>query len=1473
MDAYTAIQTLATVPALDIDGGNWPIFKSKFEDYIESVGLEDHFDAANRPAQTYEEVEAKPTKKTGESDDDFKKRSDVWTDGEAKWKEQAKAWKKDDAKARNALGKVIPSSTYMEISSLKDFQKMWKKVEERIEEITMHTRSNLKGRLNTMYCNERGNVITHLNEMESIYQQLASRNAMISDEDYVDTLIRSLPQSYSTLTSSILAINRKMKMAVTPTEIKDVVRKEYEARQTSQAAKNRKPDEVALNADARGRGRGRRRGRGGGGRGRGGNRQGGGERSERGDDEKEPPKFTCFNCGGKGHKSAACPSPRKPRGEKLDDRKGKETAAAAVDDEAWIAFIPEISTSAEDVETEIDVSTYSEEIPLPEPTETTPEKAFANPPADRRTNNALTAEILDSGCTRHMTPDRHRLANYREIPPKSICAANQESFSAIGMGDMTIHLPNGATTTQIKLRDVLYAPNMGSTLISVAKIDDAGYSATFASGKCVIRNPQDQIIAQVPKLQSLYRLETDLTFALSAESLTIDELHRRHGHVAHSTLRKMITDGLISGIKLKDAPETPCKPCLLAKAKKKPLPTSRSGNRATKFGELVYSDVWGPATTRTIGHAEYYVIFVDDAKRWITVDLMRKKSEVFDNYKAYEAWLKTQFDADLRTFQSDKGGEYTSHEFQQHTKSKGTIHRFSVHDVHGQNRVPERAHYTLLDGVRALLTASGLPAALWGEALKHMVWIRNRSPAKALDGMTPYEALYGQKPTLKGVREWGSLCWVTRKGSKIHARAEEGRWIGFDGSSKGHRIYWPTRRTISVEYDVNFTPAPDPPLLEGEIGEVLFDFDSEPEPDATSPVRSHQEPSKVTDQGDQEAVRTLNLDRRQPEAPPADSTEQIEQSIEESIPNPLPNEELAVKPPARRPWLQTYHDPSNILPSRLRDRTKPCEKSKDQEIQGESGQEERAMAAAISYHEGLEPQTLQEMYRRPDRLQWEEAMKVEIEKLKKWQTWKVVPKPEGANIIGSKWVFKLKKDANGNVTSHRARLVAQGFTQVHGIDFDDTFAPIARMTSIRTVLALAARYDWEIHQVDVKSAYLYGEIDKDKAVYMKPPPGDIRICSDTEVLQLLKAIYGLKQSGRTWYQVLRKILGDIGLIRSEHDHAVFLRREKGKITAILLIHVDDFTMTAATLTIIKDLKDGLRKHVEIHDQGEIHWMLGLEIKRNHELRTISLCQRSYIDSIISRYGFEDAKPLSIPMSPNSTLSRNDCPVTTSDIGKMAGRPYREAVGSLMYAAVGTRPDIAYAVSQVARFSDNPGQPHWEAVKRIFQYLKGTRDHWLVYGDQDHSISGYTDADGMSNDDRHTISSYAFLIDGGAVSWSSKRQSLVTLSTAEAEYVAATHAAKEAIWLREFISEIFEPQGPMTLHSDSQSAIALARNEQFHARTKHIDIRFHFIRYVIEAGKIIIDYCPTEDMVADTLTKALPSAKAKHFASALGLRKV
>ena len=287
--------------------------------------------------------------------------------------------------------------------------------------------------------------------------------------------------------------------------------------------------------------------------------------------------------------------------------------------------------------------------------------------------------------------------------------------------------------------------------------------------------------------------------------------------------------------------------------------------------------------------------------------------------------------------------------------------------------------------------------------------------------------------------------------------------------------------------------------------------------------------------------------------------------------------------------------------------------------------------------------------------------------------------------------------------------------------------------------------------------------------------------------------------------------------------------------------------------------------------GEIHWILGFEVKRNREKRTISLSQTAYIRATLVKYGFENIKPYATPMDTNLKLSTNDAPQTVQDFAYMRDKPYRKAVGSLQYASVGTRLDITNVCSTLSCYLEKPGPVHWNAVKHVFGYLAGTADLALTFGREEKDLEGYADADGLMNEDRKAVSGYAFLINGGAVSWCTKKQEIIALSTTEAEYVAVTHAAKEALWLRTLIKEIFgDINGPTTLYSDNQSAIALMKDHQHHMRTKHIDIRFHFIRWVIEEGKIKLVYCPTNDMLADSFTKALPSVKVKHFATALGL---
>ena len=344
----------------------------------------------------------------------------------------------------------------------------------------------------------------------------------------------------------------------------------------------------------------------------------------------------------------------------------------------------------------------------------------------------------------------------------------------------------------------------------------------------------------------------------------------------------------------------------------------------------------------------------------------------------------------------------------------------------------------------------------------------------------------------------------------------------------------------------------------------------------------------------------------------------------------------------------------------------------------------------------------------------------------------------------------------------------------------------------------------------------------------------------------------------------------LGFKRCDVDQAVFYRRER-KVLLIVLVHVDDCTLVGTSHDLIAKFKAEINKHVEITDLGEIHWILGIEILRNRERRTIHLCQRSYIESSLRKYGFDDIKPVSLPMDTSIKLTTAQSPSTTEEIARMRNIPYQEAIGTLMYASLGTRPDITYAVQTVSRFSKNPGNAHWEAVKKIFRYLKGTKDLWLSYGGQQKELTGYADADGNMAEDRHAISGYAFILHGGAVSWSTKRQEIISLSTTESEYIAATYASKEALWLRSLISQLFDTQlTATTLFSDNQSAIALTKDHQYHARTKHIDIRFHFIRWIVENGSLRLIYCPTDEMIADSLTKALPSPKVKHFASELGL---
>jgi hypothetical protein len=520
-----------------------------------------------------------------------------------------------------------------------------------------------------------------------------------------------------------------------------------------------------------------------------------------------------------------------------------------------------------------------------------------------------------------------------------------------------------------------------------------------------------------------------------------------------------------------------------------------------------------------------------------------------------------------------------------------------------------------------------------------------------------------------------------------------------------------------------------------------------------------------------------------------------------------------------------------------------------------------------------EPRNYKEAMNSHETHHWKKAIEAERDVLIANQTWSLVDLPKNRKPIGCRWVFKIKYDAKGEIEHYKARLVAKGYAQIHNVDYTEMFAPVVKFNSIRTLLALAAHHDLDVHQMDVKAAYLNGDLEEE--IYMSQPEGIVERKNEQKVCRLNKSIYGLKQAGRSWYQKIDTYLESIGLTRTSADNCVYFKRSNDGII-IVTVYVDDLLIFANKMSEIDELKKRLNEKFEMADLGEAHYILGIQIKRNRDEGWIRINQKRYIDDVLERFGMADCKPMSAPMDPNVKLSKGMSPKTRSEEENMKTVPYQNAVGSLMYVMTGTRPDIAYAVGAVSAYNANPGEAHWKAVKRIIRYLKGSRDLELTYSHGTKTIEGYADADWAGSlDDRRSTTGYVFILHGGAITWNSKKQPTVALSTTEAEYLALGQAAKESIWLKKLLTELgfHQKDRPIEINSDNQGAIALTKNPTFHARTKHIDIRHHFLREKYEAKEIAIAYCGTNTMVADILTKALAKDKHEGFVSGMGLRNV
>ena len=523
--------------------------------------------------------------------------------------------------------------------------------------------------------------------------------------------------------------------------------------------------------------------------------------------------------------------------------------------------------------------------------------------------------------------------------------------------------------------------------------------------------------------------------------------------------------------------------------------------------------------------------------------------------------------------------------------------------------------------------------------------------------------------------------------------------------------------------------------------------------------------------------------------------------------------------------------------------------------------------------ESDDPATYDEAMMSLDSDRWLEAMKSEMGSMYENQVWTLVDLPNDRKAVENKWIFKKKTDADGNVTVYKARLVAKGFRQIQGVDYDETFSPVAMLKSVRIMLAVAAFFDYEIWQMDVKTAFLNGNIEEE--LYMMQPKGFVDPKDADKVCKLQRSIYGLKQASRSWNLRFDEVIKGFGFVQT-YGEACIYKKVSGSSIAFLVLYVDDILLIGNDVDLLKSVKDYLNSKFSMKDLGEAAYILGIKIYRDRSRRLIGLSQSTYLDKILKKFRMDGSKKGFLPVFQGTKLSKTQSPATAEDREIMDKIPYASAIGSIMYAMLCTRPDVAYAISMTSRFQSDPGLEHWTAVKNIFRYLKRTKDMFLVYGGEEELVvKCYVDASfDTDTDDSKSQSGYVFLMNGAAVSWRSSKQPVVARSSTEAEYIAASEAAAEAVWMKEFISELGvvpNAADPMVIYCDNNGAIANAKEPRSHKNSKHIKRRFNSIREHVGDGDVEICKIHTDLNVADPLTKALPRAKHDLHQKSMGVR--
>lgn len=1075
-------------------------------------------------------------------------------------------------------------------------------------------------------------------------------------------------------------------------------------------------------------------------------------------------------------------------------------------------------------------------------------------------NDSSDTWYVDSGATSHMTGNNSNLENLRELSQeRSITVANGGTISVKATGDIMKSVKTTSGNNKIIIKNCEFVPDLCTNLLSVAQMVKNKNTVVFNENGCFIYNSAGKVIATADLVNNLFKLNTmPSVCALSAKSTKIADdvmlFHRRMGHLSLSGMQRLQKFADI------DVTSINCVVCAEGKQCRNKF-KKKVNNRASDFLALVHSDVCGPMSVNSMGGARYYVTFIDDYSRKVFVYIIKNKSQVFDCFVKFKNLVETQMNKKVKILRSDNGTEYCNKRFENFCVESGIVHQKSCVYTPEQNGLAERFNRTIMERARCLLFDSKLSRCYWAESVLTAVKLINSSCSSSINAV-PDEIWYKKPVDFSRFKVFGCRAMVhvpKEKRKKLDKKAIECIFLGYSDETKGYRLMVKSTKKILISRDVMFF---ENCVIDDEHLDNYVEF----------PMLITERKNECTELREENSL--------------SESAESREESVNDSIGIDMNDSTIASSSVNNIGDISTIDltnsisDTSNISSSTMNGTLTNSHTSDESSFsQADDTHDDPNFDARAAVNRAERPVTrmlhalnpfnfalltVSEALNCDESEQWKLAMKEELDAHKTNQTWELVDLPAGRVPIKSKWVFKRKTDAQGNVIRYKARLVGKGCSQKEGIDFDEIYAPVVRYASIRYLVALAAQFNLEIYQMDAITAFLQGDLNE--TIYMLQP--EYHSDGTKKVCLLRKSIYGLKQASRVWNMKLRGVLVSAGYKSSQMDPCIFFKIDDGNMIFVA-IYVDDVLYFTNSSSMKFDLQTILTSNFKMKDMGVADYCVGLHITRDRSRGIIYLDQRKYVEEVLERFNMTNCKAIDTPSDPNQRLRKGDA----SDPGfNDESIPYQQAVGSLMYLTQGTRPDLAYAINNVCRFNTCYTKEHWTAVKRIMRYLRGTSNLKLSFRKIDnHSIHGYTDADwGADVNDRKSVTGFVFIRSGGAISWCSKKQPTVALSTAEAEYMALSACTQEAMWLKQLEDEIFSVERAINIFCDNQSAICIAENNGYSSRSKHIDLRHHFVREKVMNKLCILHYISTDKNVADVLTKALVKQKFAAFANLFGL---